>query len=204
MGRELGPAMTDSEKELMRLLKIAALIFMATSVVCPCSAEDFHFNSIPRFTIERGLAVGTGQNYKWPSTVKTRFAFNTARFRYGVFITPRQENIWDLGIATGSGSGGLGIYTATFSNRRYVKVSEHTAWSVGFGVGLTQLEHHIPDLAGKLNFTTMLGLAYHWTVSSDSAMSAEYLFSHTSNGDTRQPNTGINISTILLGYSQYQ
>jgi hypothetical protein len=197
-------AMTNSEKEPMRLLEIAALILVATAAICPCSAEDFHFNSIPRFTKEHGWAVGTGRNYKWPSTVKTRFTFDTARFRFGTFITDRQENILDLGIGMGVGSDARGLYTATYSNRRYVRVSEHTAWSVEFGEGLTKFEHQMPELATRVNFTTMLGLAYHHTVSSDSAMSVEYVFSHTSNGDTKQPNTGINIGTVLLGYSVYK
>ncbi len=199
-----GAYTTYCEKEHMRLLKLVGLVLMLAVVANPCgAAEDFHFNSVARYTKEHGWAAGTGRNYKWPACVKTHFTFDTARFRFGTFTTPRQENVLDLGIGVGVGSAGYGLYTATCTHRRYFSVSEHTAWSLGFGAGLTKYEHRLPELAGKVNFTTMVELAYHHTVSSDSAMSLEYVFSHTSNGDTKQPNTGINMSTVLLGYSIY-
>lgn len=187
----------------MRLILLFALLVALTGGACACWAEDFHFDAIPRYTRERAWGLGTGQNYKWPSTVKTKFSFNTAKFRFGTFITPRQENVLDLGVGAGTGSDAPGLYTVTYSNRRYVKVSEHTAWSLNFGAGLTLFERALPELATRLNFTSTVGMSYYWTVSSDSSMSLEYAFSHTSNGDTKQPNTGINISTLLLGYSIY-
>lgn len=166
------------------------------------SAQDIRLDNIHRGQRELTLLLGYGENHKIPSAAKDRFAFDTAKIRYGVYTSPRTQIAYSLALGEQQGDNNSAAWT-TISYRRNFMVRGSTSLGWDFNFGAVHFKDHVSELGTKTNFTEQLGLTFEHGITSDSAITVEYVFSHASNAGIKLPNLGINASMIAVGYSWY-
>lgn len=183
---------------------IRRLLFFLLPILCCSSvlAQDIRFGDMQRGQRELTLMVGYGENHKIPSATKNRFAFDTAKIRYGVFTSPRAQLSFSLAVGDQRGEDNAAAWT-TVGYRRNFMVRGSTSLGWDFNFGIVRFKDHVAELGTKTNFTEQLGLTFEHAVSDGSAISLEYVFSHVSNAGIKLPNIGINASMVAIGYSWF-
>ena len=73
------------------------------------------------------------------------------------------------------------------------------------GTGFIYTSHRFEGQGTKLDFLVQsgLGVAYFLNKAKNSSVNLEYRFRHFSNGDLIQPNEGVTLGEILIGFSRY-
>jgi hypothetical protein len=169
----------------------------------PALGQRFRFDDVRRGQSEVAVFVGYGENHRIPHAVDDRYAFDTAKVRFGHYLSPRNEVIVDLAVGkqnTGQRNSAIWL-TGTY---RYVFVTRgSTALSVDASFGIFRLRDAVDTLGTRTNFTEQLGLSFQYATGPRSAVTLEYKFSHISNGGIRLPNIGINASMLSVGHSWY-
>lgn len=181
---------------------IVAAVF--ATAAAPCVSDVLKFESFKRGDREISVLIGGGANHRIPEATKDRFQYDVAKVRYAVFTSPRTQLGLDL--ATGISQEGLNncAFWGTVGYRRYFLMRGRDAFAGEFNFGLMRLSHYVSELGTRTNFTEQIGIVYQRSVSSKSAITLEYRFSHVSNGGIKLPNVGINTSAVSAGYSWYR
>ena len=74
---------------------------------------------------------------------------------------------------------------------------------VELGAGFTATSIGGPDLGGTFQFNERAGLGTHWFVRQNLAWTGEFFYIHWSNGGIREPNSGLDGLTALLGLTLF-
>jgi hypothetical protein len=172
--------------------------------VCPLHADPLRFDSMTRGQREISLLVGYGENHKIPEATKDHFSFDTIKLRYGLFTSPRTQLAINLGYGDLDGSSDNSALWTTGSYRKYFMARGRTALAYDFNIGIMRFSDHISELGTRTNFTEQLGLVFQRSTGPCSALTIEYVFSHTSNAGIKLPNLGVNASIVALGYSWFR
>jgi hypothetical protein len=121
-----------------------------------------------------------------------------------VFTSPRTQLGLSFALGNQDGDQNNSAIWSTLSYRRYFLVRGSTALGYDASFGLMRFKDGVAELGTRTNFTEQLGVTLDYGLSSNSSLTLEYLFSHTSNAGIRLPNVGINASMLALGYSWFR
>ncbi len=150
------------------------------------------------------VITGFGQNHRFPTATKSKLKFDVVDLRWGKFSTDRSQKAIELCVGnTVEGVDNL-IVCTTASHRRYFMVKDKTALAWELGIGLAQLEHRVPELGSKLNFTEQAAVVFQHKLNQNAALTLNYKFFHVSNAGLTLPNVGLNSSMLTVGYTQFR
>lgn len=153
---------------------------------------------------EWGLEAGYSSNHNVPYGQVTGIAMEFVTVRAGHLTSPRQE----VGLEATAGhvqyGGGFSVLGLTGTYRRYVSQRPDHALFADLDFGLLQFGGHIPQLATRTNFQTLVGFGAQFPTSDQSALVVEYRFQHVSNAGRAYPDIGLNSSQIVVGYSIFR
>ncbi|MGI6296123.1 MAG: acyloxyacyl hydrolase [Armatimonadota bacterium] len=150
------------------------------------------------------VITGFGQNHRFPSATKSKLKFDVADLRWGKFSSNRSQKAIELCVGNMVDSDDNLIVCTTASHRRYFMVKDKTALAWELGIGLAQLEHRVPELGSKLNFTEQAGIVLQRKLNRSAALTLNYKFFHISNAGLSKPNVGLNSSMVTVGYTQFR
>ena len=181
------------------------VVVLSVGVVCSsASAETLRFDSLQRGQREITVSLGYGENHRIPEAVKDRLAFDALGFRYAWFTSPRTQVAFEISAGKHvKGQENFSI-SSVLSYRRYFLVRGGTALGYDLGIGLIRMDDEMDGLGTKINFTEQVGLTWQVATGTRSAFTLEYRFCHISNGDTKRPNVGMNVSMLSMGHSWYR
>lgn len=192
--RDDGENATDMSIGRLLLCVIAVFSIGASAVAMPFEKGRKDFSVI----------TGFGQNHRFPTATKSKLKFDVADLRWGKFSSQRNQKAIDLCVGhMVEGHDNL-IVCTTASHRHYFMVRDKTALAWELGIGLAHLEHKVPELGSRLNFTEQAGVVFQRKLSESSALTFNYKFFHISNAGLTLPNVGLNSSMVTVGYAKYQ
>ncbi|MFB3076262.1 MAG: acyloxyacyl hydrolase [Candidatus Methylomirabilales bacterium] len=136
-----------------------------------------------------------------------------------VFLAPR----WGIGITDPLGGGAFyrGNFELLVEGQFFFETEPTSGWGGGFallfrynflpegkfipfveaGAGILGLDFDVAGQDDGFNFSPQAGLGFHYFLSENTALTGEWRWLHISNGDTREPNFGIDSSLFLIGVS---
>ncbi len=187
-------------KQYLFFTLLAALLFLPSEHAL---SQRLRFDEIEAGQKEIAIFVGYGENHRIPHATKELFSFDTAKIRFGRFVSPKNEVALDIsaGKLDASQINSAVWVTMTFRQLFLVRGSTAISWDASFGI--MYLQKRVSSLGTKTNFTEQLGLTLQYATGPTTAISIEYKFYHASNGGIKLPNIGINASVASAGYSWY-
>jgi hypothetical protein len=71
------------------------------------------------------------------------------------------------------------------------------------GAGITATDISLPDLGGRFQFNSQVGLGVHWLAWKNTALTLQYRVGHISNAGLEDHNHGLNTSLVYGGASWF-
>ncbi len=172
-------------------------------------AVSFIGASVEGMPFEKGrkefsVSTGFGLNHRFPTATKSKLKFDVADLRWGKFSSDRSQKAIELCAGDVIEGNDNLITCATASHRRYFMLRDKTALAWELGIGLAHLEHRVPELGSRLNFTEQAGIIFQRKLSPNTALTFNYRFFHVSNAGLTRPNIGLNSSMVTVGYTQFR
>lgn len=181
------------------LLAPVILSFSTVALAGQCG-----FDSLRRGDVAWTYWAGIGETHRKPSgTHVPHLDFGVTGLEYAKFVSPRSSVGYTLSLFDQTGDDNrAGSILA--KRTHYFVARRRFAADCAFGLGASNLRHHVSGQATKWNFAEQLSLGLHYATRSNSAVVVEWRLCHTSNAGLKRPNHGINATTVSIGYSWYR
>lgn len=157
---------------------------------------------------QRSVSVGLrgAEQLDLPTGPRSDLHGGSVTVRLGRCHTRHRERAVELAFArlTGAGETAHVVAVSPLLQREYFhRRPHHTAyWELG--VGLSHMNHLVPEQSTHTNFVEHLALGAQWAAGRRGAWGVETRFQHLSNAGREHPNVGLNGLSVGLTYTWYR